>query len=481
VIAGGGDDVGEAAGAGAAGADAAPDAGGGFPLPARVRDQLVELAATVLGELDEPRTPPSLARVRLFAPARRARAGAAPLAVAMERDAGFRAAVAAAWRALHADVATAIDAGRAGASVGHADVATAIDAGRAGASVDAGDDPAVVLAGLYLLRPPDWRTVAAEAADHVVRAEDERGRQGEEGVAAARLGSLERALERARADLAQARAAAEAAEEELASARREIRRLRADADRARAEARTAARGEETERARAAEAAAAAQRELDRERDRARQATERAEQALRAGREGRSLADARVRLLLDTVVEAAAGLRRELALAPLDVRPADLVATAPEAGSGTPVDAVRGQDADDPARLADLLALPQAHLVVDGYNVTKSGYGGLPLVEQRRRLVDALGPVAARTGAEITVVFDGAETAGPAAQRLRGVRVLFSEAGTTADELVRRLVRAEPPGRPVVVVSSDKEVASGVRAAGARPVPATALLRLLARS
>ena len=60
------------------------------------------------------------------------------------------------------------------------------------------------------------------------------------------------------------------------------------------------------------------------------------------------------------------------------------------------------------------------------------------------------------------------------------RVLFSEAGTTADDLVRRLVRAEPPGRPVVVVSSDKEVASGVRAAGARPVPATALLRLLAR-
>jgi predicted RNA-binding protein with PIN domain len=61
-----------------------------------------------------------------------------------------------------------------------------------------------------------------------------------------------------------------------------------------------------------------------------------------------------------------------------------------------------------------------------------------------------------------------------------VRVLFSEAGTTADELVRRLVRAEPPGRPVVVVSSDNEVVSGVRAAGARAVPATALLRLLAR-
>ena len=224
----------------------------------------------------------------------------------------------------------------------------------------------------------------------------------------------------------------------------------------------------------------AERELERERDRARQAAERAEQALRAGREGRSLAEARVRLLLDTVVEAAAGLRRELALAPLDVRPADVVGAAATGQRGA-AEVVRGQAVDDPARLADLLALPQAHLVVDGYNVTKTGYGGLALVEQRRRLVDALAPVAARTGAEVTVVFDGADVEGRApAQRTRGVRVLFSEPGSTADELVRRLVRAEPQGRPVVVVSSDKEVASGVRAAGARPVPATALLRLLAR-
>jgi predicted RNA-binding protein with PIN domain len=59
-------------------------------------------------------------------------------------------------------------------------------------------------------------------------------------------------------------------------------------------------------------------------------------------------------------------------------------------------------------------------------------------------------------------------------------VLFSEAGSTADELVRRLVRAEPPGRVVVVVSSDNEVAGGVRALGARAVPSVALVRLLGR-
>ena len=68
----------------------------------------------------------------------------------------------------------------------------------------------------------------------------------------------------------------------------------------------------------------------------------------------------------------------------------------------------------------------------------------------------------------------------AARPVRGVRVLFSEPDEIADELIRRLVRAEPPGRVVVVVSSDREVAEGVRRSGARPVPSAALVRLLAR-
>ena len=41
---------------------------------------------------------------------------------------------------------------------------------------------------------------------------------------------------------------------------------------------------------------------------------------------------------------------------------------------------------------------------------------------------------------------------------RGVRVLFSAPGEIADDVIRRLVAAEPEGRPLMVVSSDKEVA-----------------------
>ncbi len=59
-----------------------------------------------------------------------------------------------------------------------------------------------------------------------------------------------------------------------------------------------------------------------------------------------------------------------------------------------------------------------HLVVDGYNVTKTGYGEMSLAEQRTRLIGALAGLAAQTGAEITIVFDGAGQAAVANRRRR---------------------------------------------------------------
>jgi predicted RNA-binding protein with PIN domain len=129
----------------------------------------------------------------------------------------------------------------------------------------------------------------------------------------------------------------------------------------------------------------------------------------------------------------------------------------------------------------LLALPRCHLIVDGYNVTKRGYGDMSLEQQRSRLVSALGGIAAQTGAEVTVVFDGAERMIGLPPAPRGVRVLFSRKGETADELIRRLVRAEPAGRPVTVISSDREVADGVRRHGAYPLASDTLLKRLGRT
>ena len=104
---------------------------------------------------------------------------------------------------------------------------------------------------------------------------------------------------------------------------------------------------------------------------------------------------------------------------------------------------------------------------------------MPLEAQRTRLVQRLAALSARTGAEVTCVFDGADVSvPPPVTPAQGVRVRFSLHGQSADELIRRLVAAEPPGRAVIVVSSDREVADGVRSSGARAVDSEVLVPLL---
>jgi predicted RNA-binding protein with PIN domain len=124
-------------------------------------------------------------------------------------------------------------------------------------------------------------------------------------------------------------------------------------------------------------------------------------------------------------------------------------------------------------------VPSVHLIVDGYNVSKTGYPELPLADQRTRLVGQLAALGARTSVETTVVFDGAGvvTAPPGA---RGVRVLFSDPGVLADDVIRDLVAAEPEGRPVAVATSDRAVVQSVRRCGAYAVPSAVLLRRLIR-
>ena len=200
------------------------------------------------------------------------------------------------------------------------------------------------------------------------------------------------------------------------------------------------------------------------------------------KEARAVDDARLWLLLETIGQAAVGLRRELALEPAAKLPADYVAEQTAERPGMPGRGeARALDADDPARLDQLLGLPKVHLIVDGYNVTKRGFGDLSLEQQRGRLVSALGGLAAQSRAEVTVVFDGAEKIVGLPGLLGGCGSCSARKGETADELIRRLVRAEPAGRPVVVVSSDREVADGVRRHGAYPLSSDTLLRRLARS
>jgi predicted RNA-binding protein with PIN domain len=159
------------------------------------------------------------------------------------------------------------------------------------------------------------------------------------------------------------------------------------------------------------------------------------------------------------------------------------------GRGAPAPARRvplplpGGLLDDSAEAAEhLLRTPGILLLVDGYNVTMTGWPELPVGEQRRRLLGALGEAAARTGAAVDVVFDGADVEPISAphQVRQLVRVRFSPPHVEADDVLLDLLGQLPVARPVVVVSSDKRVRGGARRQGANLMHARQLVGLLRR-
>ncbi|HVL28944.1 MAG TPA: NYN domain-containing protein, partial [Acidimicrobiales bacterium] len=139
--------------------------------------------------------------------------------------------------------------------------------------------------------------------------------------------------------------------------------------------------------------------------------------------------------------------------------------------------------DDSVEAAEhLVRVPGMALVVDGYNVSQAGWPEHAIAEQRRRLVDALAELAARTGVDVRVVFDGSDVQMPGvvATTARRVRVSFSAPGVEADDEVIELVEQLPPTRPVVVASSDRRVQAGVARAGANVISQEQLLAVLRR-
>ncbi|QNE77871.1 RNA-binding protein [Streptomyces finlayi] len=429
------------------------------PLPEGVRRRVIALVSDAFGGLTVGELPGQLRQYARFTPTRRAKFAGNAMAAALESDPVFRRRIGERIAQTQPELAATLEAG----------------------APPAAADPVDVAAAAYVLRPAGWVKLVAAAGEEVQRADAERADEEtrrelerlREELAQAR-GQTKSETERLRAELDAARKEAESLQRKLRSALSEVKRSEAALRRGGAEA-------ETVRAEAAVQISAAESESRRLKARLGEAEASVEASRRAAREGRSVEDMRLRLLLDTVLDAAQGLRRELALPPSSIRPADSV-EAVEPGRMSPKDiAARALSETDPALLDQLLALPQAHLIVDGYNVTKTGYPQMPLEKQRLRLLGGLSVLAAQTGAEMTCVFDGAELAAPVLLAPpRGVRVLFSKAGVTADELIRQLARAEPPGRPVVVVSTDREVADGVAKAGARPVASALLLKRLSR-
>jgi len=439
-------------------------------LPGPVRQRVIDWAAAALGAATPNEIPAALSRIARFAPAKRARLAGTALGQAVQADPAFRALVAA-YAARSAAVAGPFDADATG------DEPTSAEA--MGTELIDGDPIAAAARG-FLLRSPDEAELLA-AAGQV----DEAARSRAKTVELERqIRVLTGRLERATGGSADKRPggqrtdSAAATAEVTAEADRLRLRLRSQGTQIR-ELREQLSAQQTQ---AADQLAAAAAELDRARAdaeswriKAEAADARAESAAagvqrirEAKGDRRATSDRRLELLLSALEGAASGLRREWELVGGGPEPADVVAAA------LPRTATEAERTTDPARLTAWAGMPGAHLIVDGYNVTKTGFGELSLSDQRDRLVRLLSALAARTSAEVTVVFDGAAVAA-ARPPARGIRVLFSPPGVLADDVIRDLVRAEPIGRTVIVVSSDREVVDRAAADGARTAASTVLL------
>jgi predicted RNA-binding protein with PIN domain len=270
--------------------------------------------------------------------------------------------------------------------------------------------------------------------------------QREADKTAAAKDEARRVKESSRKSLAEARATHKELRHALQSARAAAAASEAEAARARAEAeRAAAEAEKVERRARKEAAAAEQREQE------------ATRRLREARKELNAARRRIAALEHSLEKAAQRTRVERG-----------PTTEPERGPRRRLPVPQGRLEDDPLTLDAWLDAPGVHLLVDGYNVTKSpgGFPDLDLPSQRERLIEQLEKLALRKDVATTVVFDGSDVpAGRSRLGRRRVRVEYSRAGEIADDHLVAKLAALPPD-PVVVVTGDRELQERAAAEGA---------------
>jgi predicted RNA-binding protein with PIN domain len=298
---------------------------------------------------------------------------------------------------------------------------------------------------------------------------------------AARL-DADAAVARAEQEVQRERGARRAREEEAITAatvaQRQVDALRTELDQARAEA------EELQHraSRSAQRAHSLEEDLRRARADSRELRDRAERMASrlAARDDRALADAvaaarQLSVSLDS-------LQRRIREAPDDSTrpdvlevtrerpPAPVKRAAPKLPPGVLADSPRGVEA--------MLETSDVVLVVDGYNIAHRAWADATAADQRERLGIAVTALTRRLGCEVVLVFDGAGS-GPRAPLRRGsVRVLFSDAGEEADEVVVREVEGRSKRVPVVVASSDAWVREHAGNLGAVVVSAETLVSVI---
>ena len=118
-----------------------------------------------------------------------------------------------------------------------------------------------------------------------------------------------------------------------------------------------------------------------------------------------------------------------------------------------------------------------HIIIDGYNLIKNSPSLSELDRQdlqlgREALIDRLAEYKRVKPHKITVVFDGAGAMEPAASRdrIKGIQVVFSRHGQSADAVINHMAAKER--EKALVVSSDRDVARAAASFQSATIPAS---------
>lgn len=119
-----------------------------------------------------------------------------------------------------------------------------------------------------------------------------------------------------------------------------------------------------------------------------------------------------------------------------------------------------------------------HLLIDGYNLIRqsvalSAIDAQDIQDGRMALLAALTAYRRIKRHRITVVFDGmgADYGTPDRDQHRGITVVFSRRGETADQVIKRMARHH--GQKAMVVTSDRDIASSAERSGCAVISAPA--------
>ncbi len=116
-----------------------------------------------------------------------------------------------------------------------------------------------------------------------------------------------------------------------------------------------------------------------------------------------------------------------------------------------------------------------NIIVDGYNVIRQSdrlidMEAVSLEKGRKGLIKMLADYRKLKGHSITVIFDGWESdnIGSSSEILQGIDIIYSGRGEKADDLIKKM--ADKLRDKIVVVTSDKDIATHVLRKGAVVIP-----------